>query len=120
MRADKRRLARVLANLLDNAAKYGDGATVREPAARSTATSSSPSRTAVPACPRRSGPRSSTASTAAASPGGAAPARASASGLALVAEHVRLHGGRVWVEDRTDEQPGARFVVELPTEEDQT
>jgi signal transduction histidine kinase len=34
-------------------------------------------------------------------------------GLALVAEHVRLHGGRVWVE------PGAagenRFVVELPT-----
>jgi len=33
-------------------------------------------------------------------------------GLALVAEHVRLHGGRVWVEDAPG--GGARFVVELP------
>lgn len=33
-------------------------------------------------------------------------------GLALVAEHVRVHGGRVWVEDR--DGGGARFVVELP------
>jgi two-component system, OmpR family, sensor histidine kinase MtrB len=33
-------------------------------------------------------------------------------GLALVAEQVRLHGGRVWVEDRPG--GGARFVVELP------
>jgi two-component system sensor histidine kinase MtrB len=33
-------------------------------------------------------------------------------GLAIVAEHVRLHGGRVWV---TDAVPcGAVFVVELP------
>ena len=38
-------------------------------------------------------------------------------GLALVAEHVRLHGGRVWVEDRADGEEGARFVVELPVEE---
>ena len=35
-------------------------------------------------------------------------------GLALVDEHVRLHGGRVWVEDRLDGAPGARFVIELP------
>ncbi|MCC5952490.1 MAG: HAMP domain-containing histidine kinase [Acidimicrobiia bacterium] len=35
-------------------------------------------------------------------------------GLALVDEHVRLHGGRVWVEDRLDGKAGARFVVELP------
>lgn len=34
-------------------------------------------------------------------------------GLSLVAEHVRLHGGRVWVEDGAG--GGARFVVELPT-----
>ena len=33
-------------------------------------------------------------------------------GLALVAEHVRLHGGRVWVDDRPG--GGSRFVVELP------
>ncbi|MYJ43148.1 MAG: HAMP domain-containing histidine kinase, partial [Acidimicrobiaceae bacterium] len=35
-------------------------------------------------------------------------------GLALVAEHVGLHGGRVWVEDRSNATRGARFVVELP------
>ena len=34
-------------------------------------------------------------------------------GLALVAEHARLHGGRAWVEGR-DDGVGARFVVELP------
>lgn len=38
-------------------------------------------------------------------------------GLSLVDEHVRLHGGRVWVEDRPDGEPGARFVIELGAEE---
>ncbi len=38
-------------------------------------------------------------------------------GLALVDEHVRMHGGRVWVEDRLDGEPGARFVIELAAEE---
>jgi signal transduction histidine kinase len=33
-------------------------------------------------------------------------------GLALVVEHVRLHGGRVWVEDAPG--GGARFVVQVP------
>ena len=33
-------------------------------------------------------------------------------GLSLVAEHVRLHGGRVWSEDAAG--GGTRFVVELP------
>ena len=33
-------------------------------------------------------------------------------GLALTAEHVRLHGGRVWVEDAPD--GGARFVIDIP------
>jgi two-component system sensor histidine kinase MtrB len=33
-------------------------------------------------------------------------------GLALVAEHVHLHGGEVWVEDSP--AGGTRFVVELP------
>jgi len=33
-------------------------------------------------------------------------------GLALVAEHVRLHEGRAWVEDAPG--GGARFVVDLP------
>lgn len=38
-------------------------------------------------------------------------------GLALVDEHVRLHGGKVWVEERLDGLPGARFVIELPAME---
>jgi signal transduction histidine kinase len=38
-------------------------------------------------------------------------------GLAIVDEHVRLHGGRVWVEDRADGEQGAQFVIELPAEE---
>jgi signal transduction histidine kinase len=37
-------------------------------------------------------------------------------GLPLAAEHVKLHGGRLWVE--ADTPRGARFVVELPTDED--
>lgn len=36
-------------------------------------------------------------------------------GLALVAQHVRAHGGRVWVEDGVP--VGAAFVVELPVAE---
>lgn len=35
-------------------------------------------------------------------------------GLSLVAEHMRLHGGTVRVEDRLDGAAGARFVVYLP------
>jgi len=35
-------------------------------------------------------------------------------GLSLAAEHARLQGGRVWVEPRPDHEPGARFVIELP------
>jgi two-component system sensor histidine kinase MtrB len=36
-------------------------------------------------------------------------------GLSLVAEHVRLHGGRVWAESVDGEN---RFVIELPTTDD--
>jgi hypothetical protein len=28
-----------------------------------------------------------------------------------------MHGGRVWVEDRRDGEPGARFVIELNASE---
>jgi signal transduction histidine kinase len=37
-------------------------------------------------------------------------------GLPLAAEHVKLHGGRLWVEPNAPH--GARFVVELPTLDD--
>ncbi len=39
-------------------------------------------------------------------------------GLSLVREHVRLHGGRVWAEHR--QGGGTRFVVRLPVEGDTT
>ena len=35
-------------------------------------------------------------------------------GLSLVKEHVKLHGGSVWVDDPPDGATGARFVVEIP------
>jgi signal transduction histidine kinase len=38
-------------------------------------------------------------------------------GLALALEHVTLHGGRIWAENRSDGIRGARFVVELPVEQ---
>ena len=114
VRADKRRLARVLANLLDNAAKYGDGAT-------------SVSMRAVPGGVQLAvedrGPgvadderdRIFDRFNRGTGAGRRGAGEGVGLGLALVAEHVRLHGGRVWVEDRTDGAPGARFVVELPT-----
>ena len=50
-------------------------------------------------------------------PGGGAGRRTGSEGaglgLSLVDEHVRMHGGRVWVEDRLDGESGARFVIEL-------
>ena len=113
VQADKRRLARVVANLLDNAQKYAEGAT-------------SVALRRVDDCVQIAieddGPgipddeRDIVFERFAR--GGGAGRRGSGEGvglgLALVAEHVRLHGGRVWVEDRGPDEHGARFVVELP------
>jgi signal transduction histidine kinase len=108
---DKRRVARVLTNLLDNAEKYGEGAV------GVTATADADvvrihvddAGDGVPPEHRdRIFERFNRA--------GAAGRRGSSTGvglgLALVEEHVRLHGGRVWVEDAPE--GGARFTVELP------
>ncbi len=35
-------------------------------------------------------------------------------GLSLVVEHLRLHGGTIWVTDRVDALRGSRFVISLP------
>lgn len=52
--------------------------------------------------------------------GGAAGKRSASEGaglgLALAREHVTLHGGRIWAEHRGDGITGSRFVVELPIE----
>jgi len=115
VQADKRRLARVVANLLDNAQKYADGAT---------AVTLKRVDDRVQIAVEDDGPgipedeRDIVFERFAR--GGGAGRRGSGEGvglgLALVAEHVRLHGGQVWVEGKNDndETAGARFVVELP------
>ncbi len=113
IRADKRRLVRVIANLLDNARKYGGGATRIElrrlPAALLIAVEDG--GTGVP-------PEERELVFDRFSRGAGSNRRAGSEGvglgLSLVAEHVALHKGRVWVEDRPDGEDGARFVVELP------
>jgi signal transduction histidine kinase len=116
--ADKRRIVRVIANLLDNAARYGSGASsvaLRrvEGGVQIIVEDCGPG---VPAEDRqRIFERFSRGVSAGRRGGGG---DGVGLGLALVAEHVNLHGGRVWVEDRTDGQEGARFVVELPVEEE--
>jgi len=112
--ADKRRLAQVMQNLIDNAAKYGDGAT-----GIGFSTAGDMIRIFVedhgPGVPTADRERIFDRFTRA---GGDAGRREVAKGvglgLSLVAEHVRLHEGRVWVRDRPDGASGAHFVVELP------
>jgi signal transduction histidine kinase len=115
VRADKRRLVRVIANLLDNAEKYGGGATGVTVDRRNgnVEIAVEDAGAGVPAEDRElvfdrfsrgaggAGRRSGTSDGV-------------GLGLALVTEHVRLHGGSVRVEDRPDGQEGARFVVSLP------
>jgi len=113
--ADKRRLVRVIANLLDNARKYGGGATrvTIDKVGERVHLGVEDEGEGVSAEDRgKIFERFSRA--------GSANRRGATEGvglgLALVAEHVNLHGGRVFVEDRPDGCEGARFVVDLPLE----
>ncbi len=109
---DKRRIERVFGNLIENADRYAGGVTeiVVETSEHS-----------VRVCVDDSGPgipqadRDRIFERFARGPGTAGSRGAGVGtglGLALVQEHVRLHGGRVWVTDSPT--GGARFVVELP------
>ncbi|MGQ0830127.1 MAG: ATP-binding protein [Microthrixaceae bacterium] len=116
IQADKRRIVRVIANLLDNAAKYGGGAT-------SVSLRGVDGAVQIAIEDRGQGvPEDDRQLIFDRFSRGAIAGRRGASdgvglGLALVAEHINLHGGRVWVEGRGDGDPGARFVVQLPVEE---
>jgi signal transduction histidine kinase len=118
IRGDRRRLARVLANLIDNAIAYGGGelgvtitdANLPDEPLSHVQIGVEDHGPGVPVEERAliferfargvgAGRRSGT--------------EGAGLGLALVDEHVRIHGGRVWVEDRRDGEPGARFVIEL-------
>lgn len=121
IRADKRRLARAVANLLDNARVYGGGdvtVTVSEPPEPA----SPPDKVWIAVEDHGPGvaPEERSLVFERFARGTGARRRGlgegAGLGLALVDEHVRLHGGRTWVEDRLDGEPGARFVIELPAE----
>lgn len=113
---DKRRVVRVLANLLDNAAKYGGGAervTVERIGGEVRIVVEDRGAGVPEADRERVFERFSRG---AAVVGRRSTGEGVGLGLALVREHVTMHGGRVWVEDRFDGETGARFVVALPVE----
>ncbi|MEZ5252382.1 MAG: HAMP domain-containing sensor histidine kinase [Microthrixaceae bacterium] len=119
---DKRRLIRVLANFLDNARKYAGGAT-RVTVERVDPVDDDPeSISMVRIAVEDEGPGVTESEQERIfdrfNRGGQGGSRGTdlgvGLGLALAAEHARLHGGSVWVEDRHDDITGARFVVELP------
>ena len=111
--ADKRRLAQVIANLVDNADKYGGGkieAHISQ-TAENVVLAFEDDGPGVPVVERSViFDRFSRGSAG----GKRGYDTGSGLGLSLVAEHVGLHGGRVWVEDRLDGGSGARVVVVLP------
>jgi two-component system, OmpR family, sensor histidine kinase MtrB len=116
---DKRRVERVVANLLQNAANYGGGA-VGVSLADVTENEQPYVRIAVD----DDGPGVPDAEKTAiferfargqATKGNANSPKGTGLGLALVSAHVALHDGRVWVEDR--EAGGARFVALFAVEE---
>ena len=133
IRADKRRLARAVANLLDNARVYGGGDVTVSVAASELI---EPATWGTPVVPPERPPAGVRIAVEDHGPGVAPEERTlvferfargtgarrrglgegAGLGLALVDEHVRLHGGRVWVTDRADGEQGARFVIELPAE----
>jgi two-component system, OmpR family, sensor histidine kinase MtrB len=118
IRGDRRRLARVIANLIDNARAYGGG----EPEISITVVDDPDDPvTHLQIAVQDSGPGVIESERDLIferfARGGGAGRRTGSEGaglgLALVDEHVRMHGGRVWVEDRPDGESGARFVIEL-------
>ena len=122
IRGDRRRLARVVANLIDNARLHGGGdatIAVTEPEGEGEPLAHiwiaiEDHGLGVPTEERtlifERFARGAVAGRRSSSDGAGL-------GLSLVDEHVRLHGGRVWVEDRLDGEPGARFVLELAADE---
>ncbi len=115
VRADKRRIVRVMANLIDNARKYAEGVeTVRVTSggADTVCIAVEDDGPGVPEDERQQiFDRFSRGRSAGQRGGGDSGVGL---GLSLVTEHVKLHGGTVWCEPRRDDGTGARFVIELP------
>ncbi len=118
VRADKRRMVRVLANLIENARVHGGGASLVSVEHVKDNGHGDTVQIAVedsgPGVPSEERTLIFERFARGASSGRRGMGDGVGLGLALVDEHVRLHGGRVWVDDRRDGRPGARFVIELP------
>ena len=111
VRADKRRLERMLVNLIENAQTHGAGVErVRIEAHDGRARISVSDRG--PGVPPEDRTRIFERFFRGQHTARGADGAGVGLGLSLVAEHARLHGGTVWVEDAVD--GGACFVVELP------
>ncbi len=112
--ADKRRLAQVLTNLLDNADHYAGGATRVGVEADGSGWVRIVVDDAGPGIPPDEVGRVFERFARGSTSGNRGLGGGTGLGLALVREHVRLHGGRVWVEPLPDGSTGSRFVIELP------
>jgi signal transduction histidine kinase len=108
---DKRRIERVVANLVENASVYAGGVT-RLAVEATGDTVRLIVEDAGPGVPAEGRERIFERFFRGSAAGRRGAGDGTGLGLALVAEHVHLHGGRVWVEDRSG--GGSRFVVELP------
>lgn len=122
IRGDRRRLARVIANLIDNGRSYGGGEMEVNVFVPDDDGSETITNIWITVEDRGPGvaPSERELIFERFARGGVAGRRSGSEGaglgLALVDEHVRLHRGRVWVDDRPDGLDGARFVIELPAE----
>ncbi len=118
IRGDRRRLARVIANLIDNARAYGGGKpevsiTVLNPDDEPMSHILIAVEDHGPGVPEEERDLVFERFARGGGAGRRTGSEGAGLGLSLVDEHVRMHGGRVWVENRLDGEPGARFVIEL-------
>ncbi|MEM8618398.1 MAG: HAMP domain-containing sensor histidine kinase [Actinomycetota bacterium] len=118
IRGDRRRLARVIANLIDNARAYGGGEpevsiTVVEPETEPLAHILIAVEDHGPGVAEDERDLVFERFARGGGAGRRTGSEGAGLGLSLVDEHVRMHGGTVWVEDRLDGDEGARFVIKL-------
>lgn len=120
IRADKRRLARVLANLIDNARIHSGGrptvlvqlAEEDEPIGNIWIIVEDNGEGLIDGESEKIFKRFSRGAAA----GKRSGQEGAGLGLALAREHITLHGGRIWAENRHDGIVGARFIVEIAIE----
>jgi signal transduction histidine kinase len=118
IRGDRRRLARAIANLIDNARAYGGGEA--EVSIDVVNPDDEPISHIIivvedhgPGVPEEERELVFERFARGGGAGRRTGSDGAGLGLSLVDEHVRMHGGRVWFEDRLDDESGARFVIEI-------